>query len=163
MKSYFPISETISFSDQYRPYFTNDVIDLSEHLPDTTEHFFKTDTHLNFEGKVKTSIEILKYFFNFDENVIDQTFDSFRGNSVEMRGDLGAKITPVINENRYEIITKYLKRFHNQVGANDGLTIVCFNRDRIKQNESLRLLIFGDSFCERTLQFLSYFYSEILF
>jgi hypothetical protein len=163
MKSYFPIADTISFSERYRPYFTDDVVDLGDCLQDTTKYFFKTDTHLNFDGKVKTSIEILKNFFDFNEQEIKQVFDGFRGTTTEMIGDLGSKINPIQKEIRYEIITRFLKRFHNQTGANDGLVIICFNRDKIKKNKCKRLLIFGDSFCERTLQFISYFYSEILF
>ena len=161
----FPIDDTISFSEMYKPFFTGDVVDLKDCLvgEDATKYFFKTDTHLSFDGKVKTSMEILSYFFNFDSVEIEKKFNSFRGGEKEMLGDLGGKLDPKIYEKRYDIITKFLKRFNNQVGANDGLVIVCLNKDMLRNKEHKKLLIFGDSFCERTLPLLSYFYSEVLF
>lgn len=163
MKSFFPVKNTTSFSDRYRPFFTESVLDLCEYLPDSDKHYFKTDTHLNFEGKVETSLKIMGFFFSFDEDEIRNIFQSFKGDPSLMNGDLGSKLTPKIQEERFSIKTRFLKRFHNQVGANDGLVVICLNKEKLNDKSSKRLLIFGDSFCERTLQFISHFYSEILF
>ncbi len=165
LSDYFPIKKITSFCELYEPFFTEDVFDLKECLKDgsPTKYFFKTDTHLSFEGKVKTSIEILKFFFEFNSKEIKNIFLSFKGAESTMLGDLGSKLTPPVNEKRFEIRASFLKRFNNQVGANDGLVIVCLNKEKLKKETYKRLLIFGDSFCERTLPFLAYFYSEVLF
>jgi len=163
MRSYFPIDNIIGFTDQYRDFFTPDVIDLGLSLPDSTEHFFKTDTHLNFDGKVKTTIDVMQQFFELDAVNARVALESFRGRSTVMNGDLGSKLPVPRTEERFDIRTDFLKRYHNQAGANDGFTVVCFNKEKMQKEEGKRLLIFGDSFCERSLQFYAYFYSEILF
>ena len=163
MRSYFPISDITPFSVHYQPYYTNSVLDLQRCLHDSDKHYFKTDTHLNFEGKKVTSIEIMKSFFDFDISDIESVYESFRGGKKLITGDLGSKMQPKIQEHRHEIVTRFLKRFHNQVGANDGFAVVCMNKDKLQESSSKRLLIFGDSFCERSLQFFAYFYSEVLF
>jgi hypothetical protein len=163
MKSFFPVKGLVTYSDRYRPYFTDSVLDLQNHIPDENSFFFETDTHLNFKGKVETSLVILKEFFDLDVMAVRDVFNSFKGAEQEMVGDLGGKLDPVRREVRTEIKTSFLKRYHNQVGGNDGFAVICLNKDKLKEKGVKRLLIFGDSFCERTLQFLSYMYSEILF
>lgn len=163
MRSFFPIKELVTYSDRYRPYYNESVLDLQDHIPDENKYFFETDTHLNFEGKVETSLVILKEFFDLDEGAVRNVFSTFKGEQQEMVGDLGGKLDPVRKEVRYEIKTSFLKRYHNQVGGNDGFAVICLNKEKLKERGARRLLIFGDSFCERTLQFLSYMYSEILF
>lgn len=149
---------------------TSDVVDLHDCLLELgSESFFKTDTHLTFEGKVVTTKEILSHFFdkNFlTEQDVDFRLSSLKGSERLMLGDLGSKLEPRVQEKRYDINATNLKRFSNQVGANDGLAVVVFNKEKIKtlpKKESPRLLIFGDSFAERTLPLLGQVYQEILF
>lgn len=163
MKSYFPISGTRSFSERYQHLFDENVIDLTEHLPDSDTHFLRTDTHLNFTGKVETTLAVMQQFQDVDEATARQWLMDCRGDPYEYLGDLGSKVSPKQTETHFRVVNRKVKTFNNQVGANDGLTIVTFNLERLKRRENKRLLVFGDSFVERSLKLFSCFYSEILF
>lgn len=163
MKSYLPIDHTRSFSDRYKEHFDHNVVNLENYLPDSKEHFLRTDTHLNFNGKVETTLAIMKQYHKFDESEAREQLLKCRGEEYEMLGDLGSKITPQQKETHYRVINKNTKTFNNQVGANDGLTAITFNLEKIRNKQIKRLLIFGDSFAERSLKLFANFYSEILF
>lgn len=164
MRSYFPVRDIRPFRDRYRHTFTEAVIDLADHLPDTDEHFLRTDTHLNFSGMVETSLTILKAFNpELDLSQTRGILLACRGTSYDMLGDLGSKVTPQQTEAHFHTVNKNTISFNNQVGANDGLTVIVFNRKLLAENKSKRLLIFGDSFMERSLLLLANVYSEILF
>lgn len=165
LRDLFPLSIVSTFIDRYRPYFLPDVVDLTGCLVrggGAKELFFKTDTHLTFDGKVVTSAEILSYFFNSDRVLQEKELAALKGEQKIMLGDLGGKMDPQITEMRFDIISRHIKRINNQVGANDGLVVVCLNREKLKSGAP-RLLIFGDSFCERTLPLLAVRYGIVLF
>lgn len=164
MRSYFPIADIVPFSSHYRPYYTDSVLDLADYLPDSDAHYQSVDTHLNFDGMVKTTVEIMKTFIQLDDEVeVMRILSSYRGPAREVTGDLGSKMNPPQTGILNDISTKFAKRYNNQVGANDGLAIVCLNRDMLGRGERRRLLVFADSFMERSLQLFAHFYSEILF
>lgn len=163
MKSFSPYEAINSFTSRYRPYFNDDVVDLGVGMKDEDRFFLKTDTHLNFEGRVETTLDIFENFFSIDRAMVRDALFKFKGEEVEFIGDLGSKIEPMIKEVDVVTKTSFLKRFHNQVGGNDGFAVICLNKDMLKKSNVKRLLIFGDSFCERSLQLISYMYSEILF
>lgn len=163
MKSYFPVNGTRSFSDRYCHLFDENVIDLSEHLPDSDTHFLRTDTHLNFSGKIDTTLAVMREFQVFNDSEVRYRLMECRGQSYEYLGDLGSKVVPKQTEVHFRVVNRAVKVFNNQVGANDGLTIVAFNLDLLKSKESRRLLVFGDSFIERAILLFACFYSEILF
>ncbi len=149
--------------EQSQDYFTKEVIDLSATLKSIDFPYLKTDTHLSFDGEVASSIKILSNFFMFEHEKIKNIFEGFKDKGIEVFCDLGRKLKPQLKEVRYTKKTGFLQRYHNRAGVNDGLFILCLNKEKLKNGESKRLLIFGDSFMEFNLQFLSYFYSEILF
>lgn len=164
MRSYFPIADIRPFSDRYRPAYTEAVLDLADHLPDSDEHFLRTDTHLNFLGMVETSLTVLKALIpDLDLARARDTLMACRGDSYDMLGDLGSKVTPQQTETHFHIANRNVVTINNQVGANDGLTVMIFNKVMLAEKISRRLLIFGDSFMERSLRLLGNFYSEILF
>lgn len=154
-----------TFTSYYRPFFTNDILDLTDFITKNkpSDLFFKTDTHLNFDGKLLTTLRVVSEFQTIDFNKRQLELEGLRGDSYEFLGDLGSKLNPHVSEGRYEIINRNVKRYNNQVGANDGLVVICLNKKLLKDGVSKRLLIFGDSFCERALLFYSVFYSEIIF
>ena len=162
--SYYPYGNFTSIADLCSEYFTDDVVAIQDRLPkEDLNVFLKTDTHLSFEGEMLTSIEILKCFFDIKEKEVIETFQTFRIGPEEVLCDLGKKLTPPIKEMRYSKKTPFLVRYDNRTGVNDGLFIICMNKQMLEKNRSKRLLIFGDSFMEMNLQFLSYFYSDILY
>lgn len=164
MRSYFPIQDIRTFSDRYRHAYTDAVIDLADHLPASDEHFLRTDTHLNFLGKVETCLIVLKALNPaLDVDEARELLMACRGDKYDMLGDLGSKVTPQQTETHYRIVNRSVVTFNNQVGANDGLTVMVFNKRMLASKASKRLLIFGDSFMERSLRLLGNFYSEILF
>lgn len=162
LSDYFPIHGITSFTDHYRHEFTADVIDLQEALSQQRSLFLSTDTHLSFDGMVETTLEICGSLFGKDPEARDALL-ALRGSEYQYRGDLGGKLDPPILETHVHSRGTYSRRFDNQVGANDGLCIVSFNPTRGSKRSGKRLLVFGDSFMERALPLVSYFYDEVLF
>jgi hypothetical protein len=171
MKTHFPIKNFNSLINYYEPIINryNFILDLRniinhEHL-NNNFCYCKTDTHLNFYGKKITTKYILKIINpELDEVEIEKNLNLCKGEEIEIVGDLGNKLLPNRSEKDYKIKTPWLlRRFNNRQGANEGLVIICFNRNLLRNKKNKRLLIFGDSFLELSIELLSYSFSEILF
>jgi hypothetical protein len=163
MKSFFPVANARSYSDRYRAHFDANVIDLADILPDADLDFLRTDTHLNFNGKVKTTLAVLRQFHDLDEASARAALLACKGEAYAYKGDLGSKLTPPQSEEHFRVVNRDVVTFNNRSGANDGMAILAFNVARLKRGEVKRLLVFGDSFFERAIKMFAVFYSEILF
>jgi len=163
MRSYLPIKDIVTYTDRYRECFDHHVLDLADHLPDDDLNFLKTDTHLNFDGMVATSSSVLSELAGGQKSDYQGLLQECKGSAYQMTGDLGSKLTPPVTELHYQVINRQTRTFSNQVGANDGLTVIQFNLRLLREKRKRRLLIFGDSFAERALKMFGQVYSEILF
>ncbi|MEV7529355.1 hypothetical protein [Agrococcus sediminis] len=162
LRGAYPGNVEVSYTDAYRPFFNDRVLDLEPILSDETSFLF-SDTHLSVQGMVRSTLAIATSIYDFDVDRARRDLNDLIGNEYEAAGDLGRKLDPPVTETRRQVLGRYLKRFDNRNGANDGHCIVGFNLRRAEGVPSERLLIFGDSFLELGLPMLSYFFSDVVF
>ncbi|MCZ2498680.1 hypothetical protein GN316_18100 [Xylophilus sp. Kf1] len=128
--------------------------------------YLKTDTHMDFEGRVALSCAMLAEL-GLDEATIARHRHLFAGLSSihpDFSGDLGSKLTPRRHEvaelgvqyERYRGVFSY----SNHISGNNGLITVHFNAGGESRN---RLLVLGDSFMIHCLPILSLFFRETFF
>lgn len=159
----FPLPVRRTFTDRYRAVLTPQVLDLQAVLAGRPELFIPTDTHLGFEGMLESSLAVLSTIEGLDLTDTRRELEALRGTALTYPGDLGSKLDPVETSLYHPVKWGGLRRFDNQVGANDGLCITVFNPARLRTGDDRRLLVFGDSFMERSLAMIGQYFSEVLF
>lgn len=162
LRGAYPGEVAASYTDAYRAVFSDRVLDLEPALSDETSFLF-SDTHLSVQGMVRSTLAIAASVHDFDVGEARRDLNDLLGAEYEVAGDLGRKLDPPITETHRHVLGRYLKRYDNRIGANDGHCIVGFNLRRVDAVPPQRLLIFGDSFLELGLPMLSYFFSDVVF
>lgn len=128
--------------------------------------YLKTDTHMNFEGRLAFAQLILRQL-GMDMALVEsrrETLAGLKRTFPHFSGDLGSKLNPPQTE-KADIGVQLdrhggVLHYSNYIVGNNGLIAAHFNLESTTKD---RLLIFGDSFVLHCLPMLSLFFRETLF
>jgi len=132
----------------------------------TSFGYLKTDTHMNFDGRLMFARQILQQL-GVEAAALERRRESLAGLKKifhDFSGDLGSKLDPPQTESA-EVGVQFdrhgaVLHYSNYIGGNNGLIAAQFNLESANND---RLLIFGDSFALHCLPMLSPFFKETFF
>jgi len=132
--------------------------DLLKNINKITPAYRTLDTHMCDAGAIAVAMHILNKFGEGYE-----TSEFFANRLVDASGDLARMINS--NETRVEecLINKFhLKYFDNRASLPGNTNNICIlhNKDSLTKK---RILIFGDSFIQQTLRFLSPVFRDVVY
>jgi hypothetical protein len=137
-------------------------VELLRHAKQTVDVYPPTDTHWSRPGEVLVVAALLREL-GLDEDA-DEMLRHYPGKEYEAgpyAGDLGSKLSPEVLGPRIEYPERFAKAsFDNRFGGNLGITRLFVNP---AAREHRRLLVFGDSFLNSCLPFLSDPFRYVLF